>query len=274
MQLPVTNIGGLEVSRVLCGTNTFLGYSHFSAAKDEWLRNYFNVDRMVEVMLKCAEFGVNALVSPPMDVIQNALEITRKETGKDFHWICTPGGDDDNALRESIKWCADRDVKICMPHTCYTDIRLDIKNQEIEGLPAILDYIRECGMIPGLSTHRPEVLTVSQAAGYDVETCILPFNVDGFLCPVETDWVARVINGYKKPIICIKPFAAGRVMPKPGLEFVFRNNKPIDTVCAGFLSPQEAEEDLKIALEILTGMAAEISLTYSRSKQALVPKAE
>ena len=82
--------------------------------------------------------------------------------------------------------------------------------------------------------------------------------------------MARVIQDFKKPVICIKPFAAGRVMPRPGLDFAFRNCKPIDTVCAGFLSPAEADEDLRIALEILSGVDANTELTYSRSKKALV----
>ena len=267
-RLPTTKIGGVEISRVTCGSNQFLGYSHFSGARDRWLKSYFTVERIVEVMLKCAEFGVNAIVSGPEQKIHEALELVRKSTGGDFHWICTPGGGM-GEIYDGIKWCAERGVRICMPHTSFTDPRLNIHANRIEEIEPVLASIREHGMVPGLSTHRPEVLNVAQSAGYDVETCILPLNVIGFLCAVETDWMARVIQGYAKPVICIKPFAAGRVMPRPGLDFVFRNNKPIDTVCCGFLSPDEAEEDLRIALEILEGEAAGVELTYSRSKKAL-----
>ena len=267
-QLPYTEIGGIKICRMLCGTNTFLGYSHFSSARDRWLRNYFTRDRIVEVMLKCAEFGVNAVVSGPEQIIHEALEVTREKTGRDFHWICTPGGGQ-GEIGEGIKWCADRGVKICMPHTSLTDTLLNISENRIEGMEDIVASIRDHGMVPGLSTHRPEVLTVAQSAGYDVETCVLPFNVIGFLCAVETDWMARVIQGFAKPVICIKPFAAGRVMPRPGLDFVIRNSKPIDAICAGFLSPEEADEDLKIAVELLEGTTADVELSYSRSKKAL-----
>ncbi len=273
-QLPMTNIGGLDVSRIICGSNPFGGYSHFSAARDEWLRRYFSVERIVEVMVKCMEFGVNSMVSSPQDNFVESLEIARKQTGKDFHWICTISGENEAEICDAARWCADKGVKICMPHTMYTDSRLNIKDVSIDGIERPLALIRELGMIPGLSTHRPEVLTVAQAAGYDVETCILPLNVIGFLCSVETDWMSKTICEYKKPVICIKPFAAGRVMPRPGLDFVLRNSKPIDTVCAGFLSPEEAEEDLKIAVELLGGSDADVKLTYSRSKKLLQEAAE
>ena len=271
LQLPTTSIGGIEISRVTCGSNPFFGFSHFSGARDRWLRAYFTTERMAEVMTKCAEFGVNAVVSGPEQKMHDALEMVRKATGREFHWICTPGGAV-GEIYDGIKWCADRGVKICMPHTSFTDPRLNIHANRIEEIEPVLASIREHGMVPGLSTHRPEVLPVAQSAGYDVETCILPFNVIGFLCCVETDWMARVIQGYAKPVICIKPFAAGRVMPRPGLDFAFRNSKPIDTVCAGFLSVEEADEDLRIAMEILAGEAADVELTYSRSKEALKPR--
>ena len=269
MQFPATNIGGLEITRVICGSNPFMGYSHFSGARDRWLREHFTTERIVEVLVKCAEFGVNAVVSGPEQRMQDALEVARGRIDGDMHWICTPGGGESD-IYDDIKWCADRGVKICMPHTAYTDARLNIAKKRIDDIEPVLASIREHGMIPGLSTHRPEVLTVAQSANYDVETCILPLNVIGFLCAVETDWMVRVIQRYKKPVICIKPFAAGRVMPRPGLDFVFRNSKAIDTVCAGFLGPEEVEEDLKIALEILTGLDANIEPGYARSKSALV----
>ena len=269
MELPTTSIDGLEISRLACGSNPFFGYSHFSDARDRWLRNYFTTERIVEVLTKCAEFGVNAVVSGPIPRMHEALETTRERTGKDFHWICTPGGAMGD-MDEGIEFCAQRGVKVCMPHTSFVDARLNINENRIEEIEPVLASIRDHGMIPGLSTHRPEVLTVAQYAGYDVETCILPLNVAGFLCAVETDWMARVIQEFRKPVICIKPFAAGRLMVRPGLDFAFRNSKPTDLVCAGFLSPEEAEEDLKIALEILSGIDAGVQLSYSRSKKSLV----
>lgn len=268
MKMPMTSIGGLEVSRIVCGSNTFFGYSHFSAARDQWLKNYFDIPRIVEVMAKCADFGVNCVISAPDPRMHEAIVELERQTSHHMVWMCTPWAPEQD-ISEGIKWCADHGAEICLPHTSWTDARLNIAKNEIDGLSPALELIRSLGMKTGLSTHRPEVIVVGDSAGYDIDTYVQPFNVAGFLCSVETDWVARVIRNTPKPVVCIKPLAAGRVMPEPGLGFVFRNNKPIDTVAIGFLSPEEAEEDIKIALSIMAQEQPEMFLTKSRSKAHL-----
>lgn len=268
MTMPMTSIGGIEVSRIVCGSNTFFGYSHFSAARDQWLRRHFDIPKIVEVMAKCAELGVNSVLSGPDPKMYEAIQELERQTGQRMVWICTPWAND-QTMEDAVKWCADHGAEVCMPHTGWTDARLNVAKNQIEGLEPVLEQIRTLGMKTGLSTHRPEVIVVGDAAGYDIDTYIQPFNVAGFLSPVETDWVARVIQNTPKPVICIKPLAAGRVMVEPGLGFVFRNNKPIDTVCIGFLSPEEAEEDIKVALSIMAHEQPEIALTKSRSKAHL-----
>ena len=268
MKVPMTSIGGVEVSRIVCGSNPFFGFSHFSAAKDNWLRKYFDIPRIVEVMAKCAEFGVNCVLSCPDPRMHEAIQELERQTGHHMVWMCTPWTQEVD-LSEGIKWCADHGAEICMPHTCWTDSRLNVAKNQIDGLEPYLEQIRSLGMVPGLSTHRPEVVLVGDAAGYDIETYIQPFNVDGFLCAVETDWVGKIIRGTPKPVVCIKPLAAGRVMPEAGLGFVFRNNKPKDTVAIGFLSPEEAEEDIKIAIAIMEKEHPNVPLTTSRSKKLL-----
>ena len=49
MSLPKVRIGGYGVTRLVLGSNPFLGFSHFSQARSRWLRGYFTVDRVVEV---------------------------------------------------------------------------------------------------------------------------------------------------------------------------------------------------------------------------------
>lgn len=204
MRMPMTSIGGIEVSRVVCGSNPFFGFSHFSAAKDAWLRGYFDIPRIVDVMAKCAELGVNCILSGPVPKMYEAIQELDRQTGRHMVWMCTPGTQD-NDLSDEIKWCADHGVEFCMPHTCWTDARLNIGKNRIEDLEPYLEQIRGLGMATGLSTHRPEVITVSDSAGYDVDAYIQPFNVAGFLCAVETDWVAQVIRNTLKPVVCIKP---------------------------------------------------------------------
>jgi hypothetical protein len=158
-----------------------------------------------------------------------------------------------------------------MPHQHWTDGNLVANEKRIIGIERVTERIRALGMVPGLSTHRPETVRVCDQAGYDVATYIQIYNPIGFLCQVETDWVAKVINDTPKPVMCIKPLAAGRVLPTTGLSFVYNSIKPNDIVCIGTLSTYEAEDDIRISREILSQPAAtQRELDFSRSKLGLV----
>ena len=89
---PMTSVDGIEVSRVIIGSNQFLGYSHYSGARDRWLREYFTPDRMADVMEVYARRGVNAIMAPPRDSIRaRRIDITQDRTGQSIHYIATPG---------------------------------------------------------------------------------------------------------------------------------------------------------------------------------------
>jgi len=71
--------------------------------------------------------------------------------------------------------------------------------------------------------------------------------------------------------MCIKPLAAGRILPPTGFSFVFNSIKPNDMVCVGTMSTFEAEEDIRLCREIIEKRSAlPAELTFSRSKSALV----
>jgi hypothetical protein len=86
---------------------------------------------------------------------------------------------------------------------------------------------------------------------YDVETYIQIYNCMGFLMQVEIEYIHKVIWNAKKPVMTIKPMAAGRVSPFVGLTFVWHTIRPCDMVTVGCLTPYEAEEDIEISLAAL-----------------------
>lgn len=195
------------------------------------------------------------------------LRRLQEHTGLQMHWVATPGKATAQETLPDIDWCAEAGAQVCMIHPNFTDRHLHTARREITGAEELLSRIRSLGMIPGLCTHRPETLPLVTEAGYDVEVFILPLNVAGFLMPVETDWQGRLIRDTPKPVICIKPLAAGRVMPSSGIPFVYQNSKPTDMMCVGMLSPEEVEEDVAIALAALSGRPVEPELTTTRSKE-------
>jgi hypothetical protein len=125
-------------------------------------------------------------------------------------------------------------------------------------------------MLPGLSTHMPEAVTCADACEADVESYIQVYNAAGFLCQVETDWVQKIIRDAKKPVMTIKPMAAGRLLPPTGLAFVWSTLRDCDMVTAGTMSAAEAEEVIEISRALLERRAPEVTLQYTRSKSSLV----
>ena len=108
-------------------------------------------------------------------------------------------------------------------------------------------------MIPGLSCHMPELIVYSDLNEYDVETYIQIYNCAGFLMQVEVEYINKVIWTAKKPVMTIKPMAAGRVSPFVGLNFSWHTIRPIDMITVGCLSPEEAEEDIEISRAAFEG---------------------
>lgn len=274
MALATTHIGGLEVTRLACGSNSFFGFSHLSRARDTWLKRHFNDERLYEMLRCCAQLGINLFVSGNNERFARLRVKLEDEMGFRLNWACTPSGPSLGELKAGVDQCCDWGVEICMPHTSFIERNLNLRDDEITELPEALDYIRSRGMIPGISTHRPEAVPLATRHGYDAETYILPLNALGFLCQVEVEWQERIIRNCPKPIIVIKPLAAGRITPVPGFTFVYDRIKPTDTVAVGVMAPDELEEDVQIVGQLLGAGGDEVGLTTSRSKMHLADAAE
>ena len=119
--------------------------------------------------------------------------------------------------------------------------------------------IRDAGMIPGLSAHMPEVIQYADKNDYDVETYIQPYNCMGFMMQVEIESVSKIIHAARKPVITIKPCAAGRTTPYVGLNFVYNTIREQDMVAIGCFNENEAAEDLEIAMAAIERRPPDIS---------------
>jgi thiamine monophosphate synthase len=129
--------------------------------------------------------------------------------------------------------------------------------------------IRARGMLPGLSTHMPEAIIYADKMEADVVTYLQIYNSAGFLMQVEADWVMRIIREAKKPVMTIKPLAAGRILPVVGLAFVWNTIRDQDMVTIGTTTPEEAREVIELSLDLLNRRLPENQLQETRSKQSL-----
>lgn len=278
-EFPRTVVGGVSVSRMVIGTNWILGWSHTGAAADTLIKrrnaNAEAIAPQIEVFLRA---GVDTLMGPltGRTELMEAIRMAEASVGRRMVLIDTPVlnvDDTADARREAaatVAACRRNGATFCFPHHSSAEQLVNKNKQTIARLPDYLRMIRDEGMVPGLSAHMPELVVYSDQNGYDVETYIQIFNCMGFLMQVEVEYIHKVIWNAKKPVITIKPMAAGRVSPFVGLTFSWNAIRPCDLVTVGCLTPEEASEDIEISLAALERRAPNLAGRGSPNKTSVM----
>jgi hypothetical protein len=280
---PRTVVGGLSVSRMIIGTNWFLGYSHTTSSKDALIRDTLPTpQKIADIMEVYFRAGVDTIMAPSSQLIADAIKETEDRTGTRGIYVATPAfpvtprtpvdGFDPAEADRIIDECVRLKAAFCLPHTSTTDMMVDKCTREIRQFPPLCRKIREHGLIPGLSTHMPEAIIYADESGLDVDTYVSLYNSMGFLMQVEVDWLASIIRNAKKPVMTIKPFAAGQLRPFQALHFVWNSLRDQDMVTVGTMTPREAAEVIELSLGILEKRHANVDLQETRSKKSVKPK--
>lgn len=273
---PRTVVGGMSLPRLIAGTNWFLGYSHMSTAKDDFIKEHQTRERIAAILTVFLERGIDAVMAPLSSHLEQAIQQAEDRAGRGMIRILTPsfnitpGGDPANDPEAVLDRTRELGATFCLPHQCVTDALIDRMTHTIRHIDTYTRLIRERGMIPGLSTHMPEAVVYADQTGADVETYIQLYNAAGFLMQVEADWVMKIIHEAQKPVMTIKPLAAGRLLPVVGLAFVWNTIRAQDMVTIGTTTPDEAREVIDLSLDMLNRRSPEITLQATRSKASLV----
>lgn len=276
---PRTNVSGVSLSRMIIGTNWILGYSHTGSAADHMIRQkngtIEEISKLLQVFLNS---GVDTIMGPfaGNQLLVDAVKETENRTGKKIIIIDTPilNVDDNANARNEAEKVIELSRKIgstfCFPHHSSAEQLVNKNKQTIERLPDYLTMIRDNGMIPGLSCHMPELILYSDLNDYDVQTYIQIYNCMGFLMQVEVEYIHKIIWNAKKPVMTIKPMAAGRATPFVGLNFVWNTIRPCDMVTVGCLTPEEAAEDIEISMAAIERRPPETEGRSSPNKTVIM----
>jgi hypothetical protein len=269
-------IEDLSVSRLMIGTNWLLGFSHTSKALDRHIIETMTAGRIADIVETFMRAGVDTLygMTPEPKLVQGIAEAEQR-TGRRCILVAIPTlpVSGDAAGRSDAERILDQyaalGVSVCMPHQATTDAFVNRRTRSLAGIEPYLAMIRERHMIPGLSTHMPETPVYADMTGLDVATYIQIYNAAGFLMQIEIDWVQRMIWNARKPVITIKPLAAGRLPPLVGLAFSWATLRDIDMVCVGVNTAYEAAEVIELSLAVLERRAPCLELQETRSKASL-----
>lgn len=264
---PRTEVAGISLPRMLIGTNWMAGWSHRTPAADQMIVNTHSdsgeICRMLETNL---EYGVDAIMGlfDITPIIVEAIETTKDKTGKDIIMIDTPiiniedSADGRREAEKMIKRSKELGATFCLIHHSSVEQLVNKGQSKIDRLDDYTRMIRDAGLIPGLSAHMPELIMYSDINHYDVETYIQLYNCLGFLMQMEVEIVNQAIQNAKKPVMTIKPMAAGRTTPFVGLNFAWATLRDCDMVTVGCLNERETREDIEISLAALEGHAAKV----------------
>jgi len=274
-----TEVAGVSMPRMIVGTNWFSGFSHRSIAADNMIRSHLDTpEKIAEILEVFLEKDINAIMGLlfAQPNVSKAINITEQHTGKKIIVIDTPviNVDDTPEARKeaeaTIKMCKQKDdATFCLIHHSSCEALVNKNKRTIERIPDYLYMIRENGMIPGLSAHMPDIIQFSDENNYDVQTYIQIYNAVGFLMQIEIELVNKIIWNAKKPVMTIKPFAAGRTTPFVGLNFSFATLRDCDMVAVGVMSPMEAEEDIEIASAFFENRQVKVKARGSIAKTPL-----
>lgn len=275
---PTTTVGGISMSRLIIGTNWMMGYSHTSKAKDDFIKSLQTRQNIADIISVFLEAGVNAIMGSPDELLHQAIQDAQDRVGRPIHYIVTPhfiilpGEPPETEPQRVFDRCRRLGGTICMPHQCVTDRLIDRMHNQIRDIDKYTEMIRQRNMVPGLSSHMPEAVTIADSTEIDIETYIQIYNAAGFLMQVEVDWVMRLISRAKKPVMTIKPLAAGRLLPPVGLAFAWNTIRDQDLVTIGTTTPDEAREVIDLSLTFLQQRLPTNPLQTTRSKKSLGDK--
>ena len=279
MVFPRTTVAGISLPRLLIGSNWIFGWSHKGHAADVFIKEqHSTVDATLSVLNAFLQYGIDAWMGPfssHPDAL-NKIKAVQDKTGKKLIIIDTPVLDmDDNETSRKkteaiIKTSAEIGSTFCLIHHSSCEQLINKNKRSMARLPDYTKMIRDAGLIPGLSAHMPEVIQYADLNGYDVETYIQLFNCLGFLMQVEIESVIKIIHDAKKPVMTIKPMAAGRVSPYVGLTFNWNVLRPQDMITVGCVNEHEVHEDVEISLAALERRLPDLEGRSSPSKTSII----
>jgi hypothetical protein len=276
---PRTVVGGVSLPRMIIGTNWLLGYSHRGPADDNLIKEkYSTKESFLPVFKAFLDNGIDAVMAPLAgnDLFVDGINYAEQKLGKKIIRIDTPiinVDDSDEARKEAEQKIRDSKKAgstFCLIHHYSTEQLVCKNTRTINRFPDYLNMIRENGMLPGCTAHMPEIIDFCDSNGYDVETYIQIFNCMGFMMQMEIESVVKTIHAAKKPVITIKPMAAGRTTAYVGLTFNYSVLRACDMVTVGCYSAEEVNEDIEISRAALEHRLPDIEKRNSPApKQAL-----
>ena len=257
-KVPMTKLGDLEVSRLICGGNLIAGAAH---SRDliyvsQLLKTYFTPEKIWETFRICEATGINsAIVRTAHDTIK-ILNQYWKLGGK-IQWLAQVYSYEEDKLFDNAQWAIDSGASAIYLQGNIADKWMIAGRVDL--FEKFLNHFHGKGMPVGIGAHELDVVKMIEDNGLPVDfymKTLHPHNYwsyqpdepkpyvrlnapDNFWCrnPKETIGYMEMVE---KPWISYKILAAGAYKPEEGFKYAFENGA--DYACVGMFDYQVVED--------------------------------
>jgi len=237
-KMPTIKLGGLEVSRLILGSNPFFGFSHGNpqASGDE-MRTFYTPERIMAVLDAAADHGITAVWTPCYDHWIRTWNEYRQKGGKLKVWIGQP--DSFDGMKDHITACAKNGGKaVCMQGECTGRA---IRAGQFDLVKGWLDHAKGLGLPAGLASHRPEEILAAEKQGLPAQWYHLTVGIPDSYHQKDRDKALETIHRLDKPVVAFKTLGAGRFPPRDAFRYLFKRLRRKDGLCVGVL-PRKRDE--------------------------------
>ena len=268
-QVPRMKFFNAEISRIVLGVNPFYGYAHFNNNFGASMKEWYTPERVCEVMHRSNQYGINAFNYVHLDRAPQDLARFVAEGGNMHLIIQVTKGVDAGMLVRTVKPLAlQRQGEV---------VDDAFQSGKMETVKEWCKKARDLGVLVGVGTHIPEVITQVEEEGWDVDFysgCVYNRRrtadewrkvLSGELLEMpheiylqsDPQRMYKVMSQTEKPCFAFKVLAAGRITGK-GVEQAFRTAfesiKPTDGIYVGMYPRyrDEIRENVEIVQRILT----------------------
>jgi hypothetical protein len=256
--MPQGRIGGLAISRLICGGNLTSGFAH---SRDliyvsSLLKNYFTDEKVFATWRKCEENGINTAVLRVDDNVVRLITEYWYGVGGKLQWIaqCTLPKDD---WKASILKAVDTGAHAAFIHGGVADTF--VKEGKIDELVRAIELIRKNKLPAGIGAHMIDVPIALTRQRIGVDFWMKTFNEKKYWSAGPTprhdsvfeetpEKTRDFMRTSKTPWIAYKVLGAGAIKPAEGFRYAFANGA--DFLCVGMFDFQ-VDEDARIARDIL-----------------------
>lgn len=250
--LPTVKFGKAEITRLIIGSNPFYGYSHFNRILDAHMREFYTVERKIQVLKSAERNGIGTWQlhyneQPLADYLHY------RELGGRMNIVLLADFELMNNPKILPQVVAKMHPLGIGHHGNRTDDRF--RAGEKWKVKEFCKMVRDTGVMVGVSAHNPAVFDVIESEDWDVDyyqTCLYRVSrtaeearAEFREAPVgetymenDPERMCKMIRATKKPCLAFKVFGAGRRIDsaeerEKAVRFALANIKPADAIIMG-----------------------------------------